>query len=125
MTATARASAGRVTAGIATAVVGALSVLSAVTPDVPGRRHLLLAVEPGPALGLAHVLATFGGLALIYLGRSIVRRRRQAVDLTIMVLLGLAVAHLVKGLDYEEAGVALALAGVLYGSRRACHRGGS
>jgi protein-S-isoprenylcysteine O-methyltransferase Ste14 len=75
-----RAAAARVCGGLATAVVGALSFVSAVTPDVPWRRHLLMSVEPGPALGLGHVLAALGGLALVYLAWGIVRRRRRAVD---------------------------------------------
>src|SRR4051794_16729799 len=98
MTGITRPSAGRPAAGVATAAVGALSIVSALTPDVPWRRHLVLAVQPGPALCLEHVVATLGGAALVYLGWSIVRRRRHAVDIAMAVLLGLSVVHLAKGL---------------------------
>jgi lysyl-tRNA synthetase class 2 len=106
-------------------VVGSLSVLSAITPDVPWRLHLLLSVEPGPLIGFQHVLATLGGIALIYVGWGIVRGRRRAVDVATGVLLLLAFLNAAKGLDYEEAAVALAMAGVLHGIRRSCTRGGS
>src|SRR3954453_4561434 len=102
-----RSSATRRVAAAATALVGALSLLSAVTPDVPWRRHLLLAVEPGPVMALGHVLATLGGVALIYVGWGILRGRRRAVNVAIVVLAALALLHAAKGLDYEEAGLAL------------------
>src|SRR3954467_7541245 len=120
-----RASAPRRIAAAATALVGALSLLSAVTPDVPWRRHLLLAVEPGPVMALGHVLATLCGVALIYVGWGIMRGRRRAVDVAIFVLVPLALLHAAKGLDYEEAGLALALAILLYAARRSCTRGGA
>src|SRR5437762_12657277 len=85
-------------AAVATALVGALSVLSAVTPDVPWRRHLLLAVEPGPVMALGHVLATLGGLALVYVGWGILRGRRRAVNVAIVVLAALPLLHAAKGL---------------------------
>src|SRR3954464_4174260 len=110
-------------AAAATALMGALSLLSAVTPDVPWRRHLLLAVEPGPVMALGHVLATLGGVAVISVGWGILRARRRAVNVAIVVLAALALLHAAKGLDYEEAGLALALAALLYARRRECARG--
>ncbi|MEA2409894.1 MAG: lysyl-tRNA synthetase, class [Thermoleophilaceae bacterium] len=115
----------RVAAALATATVGALSVLSAVTPNVPGRQHLLLAVEPGPVMALGHVLATFAGLGLVYLGWGIHRGRRRAANAAIAVLVILALLHTAKGLDYEESAVALALAALLYAARRSCRSGGA
>src|SRR4051794_8827381 len=112
-------------AAITTALVGALSLLSAVTPDVPWRRHLLLAVEPGPLMALGHVLATLGGVALIYVGWGILRGRRRAVNVAIVVLAALALLHAAKGLDYEESALALTLAALLYAARRSCTRGGA
>src|SRR2546421_8614532 len=79
-----RTAAPRRIAAVATALVGALSVLSAVTPDVPWRRHLLLAVEPGPLMALGHVLATLGGLGLVYVGWGILRGRRPALNVALV-----------------------------------------
>src|SRR3954451_15661372 len=120
-----RSAAPRRIAAAATALVGALSLLSAVTPDVPWRRHLLVAVEPGPVMALGHVLATLCGIALIYVGWGILRGRRRAVDVAIVVLAALALLHAAKGLDYEESGLALALAALLYAARRSCTLGGA
>jgi lysyl-tRNA synthetase class 2 len=120
-----RTAAPRRIAAVATAAVGALSLLSAVTPDVPWRRHLLMAVEPGPIMALGHVLATLGGLALVYVGWGILRGRRRAVNVAIAVLAVLAVLHAAKGLDYEESVLALALAVLLYAARPSCTRGGA
>src|SRR3954452_11552701 len=85
-----RSATARRVAAVATALVGALSLLSAVTPDVPWRRHLLLAVEPGPVMALGHVLATLCALALVYIGWGILRGRRRAVHVAIVVLAALA-----------------------------------
>src|SRR5436190_4247088 len=112
-------------AAIATALVGALSLLSAITPDVPWRRHLLVAVEPGPVMALGHVLATLCGIALVYVGWGILRGRRRAVNVAIAVLAALALLNAAKGLDYEESGLAVALAVLLYAARRSCTRGGA
>jgi lysyl-tRNA synthetase, class II len=112
-------------AAVATALVGALSLLSAVTPDIPWRRHLLLAVEPGPVMALGHVLATLCGIALMYVGWGILRSRRRAVNVAIIVLGALALLHAAKGLDYEESALALGLAVLLYAARRSCTRGGA
>src|SRR5437763_6061203 len=115
-----RSAALRRIAAIATALVGALSLLSAITPDVPWRRHLLVAVEPGPVMALGHVLATLCGVALIYVGWGILRGRRRAVNVAIVVLVALALIHAAKGLDYEESALALALAVLLYAAPRPC-----
>jgi lysyl-tRNA synthetase class 2 len=115
----------RVAAALATATVGALSVLSAVTPNVPDRQHLLLAVEPGPVMALGHVLASVAGLGLVYVGWGILRGRRRAANVAIAVLVALALLHAAKGLDYEESAVALGLAALLYAARRSCRSGGA
>src|SRR5262249_8986903 len=49
-------------------------------------------------------------------------RRRRALNAAIVVLVAVAILDLVKGLDYEEAAVGLALASLLGFGRRACTR---
>ena len=112
----------RALAAASTAIYGLLTVLSAITTDVPRRHDLLLTVEPGSIIALGHVLALGAGIALVYLARQIMQRSRRAVDAAIALLVPVALLHLLKGLDYEEAGVALALAAVLARGRRACTR---
>jgi lysyl-tRNA synthetase class 2 len=75
-------------------------------------------------IGLQHVVATLGGLGLVYIGWGIVRGRRRAANVAIVVLLLLAFVHAAKGLDYEESVVALGMAAVLAALRRSCTRGG-
>jgi lysyl-tRNA synthetase, class II len=108
---------------MATAVVGLLTAVSAITPNVPWRDDVLLSVAPGPLLSLGHVLAGLGGLALVALSRSLAAGTRRAASITTVALVAVAVLHLAKGLDYEEATVALALAGVLVAGRRTFTRG--
>jgi lysyl-tRNA synthetase, class II len=112
----------RALAAASTALYGVLTVLSAITDDIPWRHDLLLTVEPGPIMALGHVLVLGAGLGLVYLARGVLHRSRRAMNATIVLLIPVALLHLLKGLDYEEAGVAVALAIVLARGRRACTR---
>ncbi|MEN6304444.1 MAG: hypothetical protein ABFD96_17045 [Armatimonadia bacterium] len=58
----------------------------------------------------AHTAASIAGFALIMLARGLSRHKRIAWLLTLLVLGVSIVSHLVKGLDYEEAALAAALA---------------
>ena len=89
-----RAKTARLTAGLTTIIAGALSFISAITPDAPWRREMLLSFEPGPAAGFAHLLAAAGGVGLVVLGWGIVRGRRRAARTAIVVLVILAALHL-------------------------------
>ena len=111
-------------AATAVALAGLLTTASAITPNVPWREHMLIDVEPGSAIALGHVLAAVAGIALVWLAVGIGRRKRRAVDATIVLLLASAALHLAKGLDYEEASTALALALVLWLGRSGFARGG-
>jgi lysyl-tRNA synthetase class 2 len=111
-----------VAAAASTAVYGVLTVLSAITDDIRWRHDLLLTLEPGPIMALGHVLTLGAGIVLVYLARGVLHRSRRAMDVAIVLLIPVALLHLLKGLDYEEAGVALALAAVLARGRRACTR---
>jgi lysyl-tRNA synthetase, class II len=90
---------------------------------VPWRQELLLTVESGGVMSLSHVLAGAVGLALIVVGRSMARGTRRAVDVARVLLIGVALLHLAKGLDYEEASMAIAMAAVLTAGRGAFDRG--
>jgi lysyl-tRNA synthetase, class II len=112
------------------AAVGAeavLTVVSALTPSVGWRRHLLETFEPNPARAAGHVVSLVGAVILLALLPGLLRGHRRAAGRAVAVLLVLAVAHAAKGLDYEEAGLALALALVLRADlarRRAAGRPG-
>ena len=97
-----------------TGLMGFVNLVSAVTPSVPAR---LLLVEQFSPLGLTnggHLAVALAGFALIVLARALWHRRRVAWFLTLLVLDVSIVSHLLKGLDYEEAIVAGAMAGWLF-----------
>src|SRR4051794_18029000 len=97
----------------AVALSGLLTLSSAASPNVPWRQDALVQVEPGRAIALGHVLAAVAGVALLWLAVGLARGKRRAVTGAIVVLLASAALNLAKGLDYEEAAVALSLAVLL------------
>src|SRR5262249_50249192 len=57
----------------------------------------------------ARVLTVVFGIGLIWLSRSLARRRRRAWQLAVAVVVASAAAHLAKGLDFEEAATSVLL----------------
>jgi lysyl-tRNA synthetase class 2 len=95
--------------GWAAAFVGVVGIVSALTPEIARRSDLVSGVLPPGAPSAARVAAVAFGLALVWLSRSLARRRRRAWQLAVGLVVGIAVAHLAKGLDFEEATISLAL----------------
>jgi len=93
----------------AAAAVGVIGVVSALTPEFRDRFDLVRGVLPPGGIAAARVGALAFGLALIWLSRSLARRRRRAWQLAVGVVVASAAAHFAKGLDFEEAGISLAL----------------
>ena len=91
------------------AVCGALNVLSAVTPPFSDRLSLVRHVIPVGVPALAAGLALALGLGLMVLSGGLRRGRRVALRLCIAALFVSAAAHIVKGIDVEEAAVAVVL----------------
>jgi lysyl-tRNA synthetase, class II len=104
--------------GVAAAVVGLISIASAVTPNLADRSALVNGVLPPEVPDGARYLAVVLGIALVWLSLSLARRRRNAWHAAVLVVLVIAAAHLVKGLDAEEAAVSLLLLAALVGYRR-------
>src|SRR5437764_10041682 len=101
------------------AATGVIGIVSALTPEMASRVDLVRGVLPPGAPAAARVLALSFGIALIWLSRSLARRRRRAWQLAVAVVFASAVAHLAKGLDFEEATAsALLLAALVYYRRR-------
>jgi lysylphosphatidylglycerol synthetase-like protein (DUF2156 family) len=113
----------RLAAAAATALAGMLTLSSSLSPTLPARQRLIEAFEPGSAEEAAHAAGVLGGLVLLALSWGLLRGRRRAGPVAIGVLCVLAAVHALKGLDYEEGLLALALAGLLWGGRRALARG--
>lgn len=103
------------------AIMGVINVLSAVTPSLVERVRAIEGVAPLIVRQGSHLAAAIAGFALLLLAGGLWRSKRNAWILT-MIVLGLsAISHLTKGLDYEEAGLALVLMGVLWAMRSHFH----
>ena len=102
----------------AAALVGAIGIVSALTPEMADRVRIVHGVLPPGSLAAARVGALAFGIALIWLSRSLARRRRRAWQLAVGVVIASAAAHLAKGLDVEEAAISLALFAALLRYRR-------
>jgi len=101
-------------AALAAVLAGLVNLASAVTPDISWRDHLLLQVAPLAALRISHAIAVPASLLLFVTAPYLWRRRQDALRLALVVLVGLGVLNLLKGLDLEEAGISFALAGLLW-----------
>ncbi|MGB2874431.1 MAG: phosphatidylglycerol lysyltransferase domain-containing protein [Gaiellaceae bacterium] len=101
-------------AALAAIAAGLVNLASAVTPNIAWRDHLLLKVASLQALRLSHAAAIPASLLLLVTAPYLWRRRQGALRLAVVLLLGLGVLDLLKGLDIEEAAASFALAGVLW-----------
>ena len=102
----------------AAALVGAIGIASALTPEMADRVRAVRGVLPPGWPEAARVLTVAAAVGLIWLARSLAKRRRRAWQLAVAVVLASAVAHLAKGLDVEEATISLALLVALLRYRR-------
>ena len=106
-------------AGIATAAVGIVNVVSALTPAAHGRVELLLTVASRAELATARGIALPLGVALLVAGVQLGRGRRGAAHVAVLVLGVLGLADLAKGLDVEEAALTWVVALGLWSRRTA------
>ncbi|HJQ74352.1 MAG TPA: phosphatidylglycerol lysyltransferase domain-containing protein, partial [Gaiellaceae bacterium] len=102
----------------AAALVGVVGLVSALTPEMADRVRIVGGVLPPGWPEAARVLTVAFALGLIWLSRSLAKRRRRAWQLAIAVVLASAATHLAKGLDFEEATASLLLLGALVRWRR-------
>ncbi|MCL4832398.1 MAG: bifunctional lysylphosphatidylglycerol flippase/synthetase MprF [Caldilineaceae bacterium] len=94
---------------LATALMGLVNLASGVLPAAHDRLALLIQILPLEVQRGSRLTSVLTGFALLLLAQALWRRKRVAWWLSQTFLLYSMAAHLVKGLDYEEA----ALAGVL------------
>jgi lysylphosphatidylglycerol synthetase-like protein (DUF2156 family) len=102
----------------AAALVGVIGIVSALTPEMADRVRIVKGVLPPGWPSAARVLTVAAALGLIWVARSLAKRRRRAWQLAVAIVVASAVAHLAKGLDFEEAAISLALLGALVRYRR-------
>ena len=97
---------------------GIIDLLDAITPPLRARLHVVLEFLPLRASVAAGALIAMAGLALVALGRGILRGQRRAWRVAVVLLAGTIVLHLVAGADIEESVVALAVLILLVVNRR-------
>ncbi len=108
--------------GLTVFVGGAILLLSGATPALDQRLVWLKHHLPLFLLELSHFIGSVAGMGLLLLGRALQRRLDAAYVLTLILLaVGIASA-IVKGLDYEEALVLLAITMALLPCRRYFYR---
>jgi len=87
-------------------ITGFLDVLDSITPPLRGRLHVLEQYLPLRASVAAGALVAMAGLALIALGRGILRGQRRAWRVAAVLLGGTILLHVAAGVDIEESLIA-------------------
>lgn len=101
-------------------LLGLLTVVSALVPGQRGRVRYLTKIVglPTEASATATAVVATLGILLLSLAHGLRRRKQRAWRAAVVVSAVVAVSHLVKGLDFEEAAVTLAILAVLIAARR-------
>ena len=110
------------TLGTLVFIAGGVLLLSGATPSIDQRLDFLEPIVPLSVLELSHLLGSVAGLGLVILSRALFRRVRAAWRLAMGLLAIGAVFSLLKGFDYEEASVNVAVGIALYLCRDAFYR---
>ena len=97
--------------------VGLVNLLSALTPNIAWRHHLLLQLEPVEVVPLFHTLAVPASAALVVSAFHLRGRRRRAWRAALVLLVVLGALALLKGFDFEEAALSWAAAAILWWGR--------
>lgn len=101
---------------------GVVLLVSGATPAIPARLRWLGDILPLPIIEASHFVGSFAGMGLIILARGLSRRLDAAYFLTLVLLLVGASASLLKGGDYEEAIILLAIFALVFPSRHRFYR---
>jgi lysyl-tRNA synthetase, class II len=97
----------------AVTVTGVVNIVSAFTPGLGDRLEVVRDAFTPEVSHFARGATALLGVALVLLGRGIVRHRRLAYRAALMLLVVSAFTHVLKGLDFEEAVVAIGVAVLL------------
>jgi len=97
-------------AAVGALVAGGVLLASGATPTMQARLSWLEHLLPLGILELSHLLASVAGVGLVLLARGLQLRIDAAWVLSMGLLVGGVIFSLVKGLDYEEASLLLAIA---------------
>ena len=104
-----------------TILMGFVNLISAVQPALLDRLIIIEKIIPLEVRHGSRVTSALAGFALLLLAGSLWRRKHVAWILTISLLIISLVTHLLKGLDFEEASLSLALSILLILLRNSFH----
>jgi phosphatidylglycerol lysyltransferase len=104
-----------------TAGMGAINLESAIIPAFQNRLSLIENTLPLEVRHGGRLTAALAGFALFLVAGSLWRRKRTGWQITIVLLVISVITHLIKGLDYEEAGLAFSLIVILLFFRSSFH----
>ena len=102
----------------AIAVAGVIDVLTAVTPPLRGRLHLVLELLPYVASQTAGALVALVGIGLLALARGVRRGQRRAFVIAVWALAISVVLHLARGGDIGDSVFSLAVVAFLVMHRK-------
>lgn len=105
-----------------TFLAGLVLLFSGATPAEPGRLAALGRVLPLGVIETSHFLASVVGTGLLVLSQGLARRLDLAYLLTAALLIFGMMTSLLKGFDYEEAALLLAVLLLLHRARPAFYR---
>ena len=108
--------------GLLLLATGLIFLLSGASNALDVRMNALKAWMPLAVIETSHLIASVSGFFLLILAHGAFRRLRAAHHIAAIVLVVGAVASIAKGLDLEEAMVALIALGALYLGRDAFDR---
>jgi len=110
----------RITA-LAAVAMGLINIISAVQPALQNRIAMINAFIPLEVRHGGRIVSALAGFALILLAGNLWRRKRTAWIVTVALLAVTFTSHLIKGLDFEEASVSIALLILLVLLRNSFH----
>lgn len=113
-----------VTAALIAFLSGVLLLFSAALPPTFERLQSIREQLPLVVVEGSHLIGSVIGVALLLVARGLLRRLSAAWLLTELLLLIGAAASVLKGLDWDDAAVLMAMAVILYVFRSAFYRGG-
>ncbi|MDP4278536.1 MAG: phosphatidylglycerol lysyltransferase domain-containing protein, partial [Bacteroidota bacterium] len=107
----------RLLPGIMIFVLGLVNVISSVTPALPERMHILKEWMPEAIPQMSNGLIMIIGLFMLILCVFLLQGSRRAWGVALILSILSTVGHLLKGVDYEEAILALFVVVVLWHTR--------
>lgn len=100
-------------------LLGVVNIISALTPALPERLHLLKEFIPFSVTEFSNVAVLLLGIIMIVSSAFLLTGAKNAWRMAMVISAFSLLGHLTKAFDYEEALIALLTMGILWYTRRA------